>query len=115
MGNSADAFASSTPSAKSTQGYATWFHIAPSDLGLARQWNPLFVALWFFNLFTTDLRHLANSAGLSNLAFYFIMAAVYLLTAFLPPARSMRKILMFYALAYVPFSLMIWHWILRRN
>ncbi len=115
MGNSIDALASSTPSAESKQGYGTWFRIAPSEFGLARAWNPMFIALWLLNLFTVDLRHFANDAGLSNLDFYFIMAAVYLLMAFLPAARSMRKILVIYALAYVPSSLMIWYWLLRRN
>ena len=69
MGNSVDAVASSTFSAESKQGYGTWFRIAPSECGLPGEWNPLLFALWFLNIFTTDLRHSANDAGLSNLDF----------------------------------------------
>ncbi len=105
MDNSTDGFASSTPSVKTaTVGHGSHIHI-----------GPLLFALWLLNFFTVDLRHGANDAGLSDLAFYFIMAAIYLLAAFLPPARSIRKFLVIYALVYVPSSWMVWHWILRRT
>jgi len=99
---------------KASRGYGSFIRIAPPEMDWAPRFRPMLLALWFFGIFHSDLHHLANDQGISNLAFWALEAAVYLACAFLPMARDVRKGLILLALIYVPCMWASWHWILKR-
>ena len=98
---------------KASRGYGSFIRIAPLGMDRAPKFFPM-LAFWFFGIFHSGLRHLANDQGISNLAFWAMEAAVYLAWAFLPMARDVRKGLILLALIYVPCMWASWHWILKR-